>query len=48
MGILVGKHLEGSRSLLVYENLEGSRSLSVYEVSGTRGSQYRVKRERER
>ena len=26
MGILVGKHLEGSRSLLVYENLEGPRS----------------------
>ena len=41
MGILVGKNLERSRSLLVYENLEGSRSLLVYEVSGSRGSQYR-------
>ena len=47
MGILVGKNLEESRSLLVYENLEGSRSLSVYQVSGSRGSQYRVERERE-
>ena len=36
MGILVGKNLEGSRSLLVYE------------VSGSRGSQYSVERERER
>ena len=36
MGILVGKNLEGPRSLLVYE------------VSGSRGSRYRVERERER